>query len=100
MNRSNAARPIGAKIGDEAGQSTGLDCRAYVGHQGEVIVEIVNRREPCAEDLVRALQMMQVSTREFPARVARASGIDRRRVDFVARIADLEIAVAGEQPSI
>src|SRR5438093_764094 len=97
---SNAAGAVGAKLAYEGGPSIGVDRGAQAGHQRKVIVQIVDRREPRAEDLVRALQMMQIAARELAACVARAGLIDRRGIAPVARVADLEIAIAREQPAV
>ena len=60
----------------------------------------VESREPRAENLIRALKVMQIPASELPTRVARARRVERRRIATVARVADPEVAIAGEQPTV
>src|SRR5207244_5409738 len=53
-----------------------------------------------AEDLVRFLQVVEVRAGETPAGIARALFIERAGSVAMARVADLEIAVAREEPAV
>ena len=66
------------------GQRPGSDRVAQAGHQRQVIVQVVDRGELRAEDLVHPLQVMQVAAREIAACVAAARRVERRRVRAVA----------------
>ena len=83
-----------------AGERGGLDRRAQRPHQLLVVVQVVQRVQARAEDLVRFLQVVEIGAREMAAGVAGALRVERARVVAMARIADLEIAVAGEEPAV
>src|SRR5688572_9354109 len=57
-----------------------LDGGPDAGHQREVVIKVVNRREARPQDLVALLQMAEVGARVVAARVAPALGIDRPRI--------------------
>ena len=59
---------------------------------------MVFRRAP--EDLVGAVQVVQVGAREVPAGVAAAGLVQRARVGAVARVLDLHVAEAREEPAV
>ena len=44
--------PVGREARDVTGKPTGCDRLAQLGHQRQVIVQVVDRREPRAEDFV------------------------------------------------
>src|SRR6266513_3714211 len=77
-----------------------LDRRAQLAHQLLVVVEVVKRVEPGAQNLVRLLQVMEVGAREMPAGVAGAALVQGGGVVTVARVADLDVAAAREQPAV
>src|SRR5437762_10097490 len=83
-----------------AGERPGGDRLAQLGKQGQVIVQVVDCRQPRAEDLIGALQVMQIGAAEMAAGVARAARIERRGIGAVAGVTDLDVAIAGEQPPI
>ena len=63
-------------------------------------MQVVDRVQARAQDLVRAVQMVQVSAREILAAIAGAALVQRRHVFFIARILDLDVAKAREQPAV
>src|SRR5712691_3361812 len=73
---------------------------AQLAHERLVVVQVVQGIEPRAEDLVHPLQVMQVAAREMGAGVAGAGAVQRPRVVAVAGVADLDVAVAGEEPAV
>src|SRR5262245_56440841 len=78
----------------------GFDPLAQLAHQAEVVVQVVHRIEPRAEDLVRFLQVVQVRAAEVAAAVAPAGFVERPRVVAPTRVADLDVARAGEEPAV
>src|SRR5215471_1746903 len=94
---ARAVRPEPLHIGGECPASDRL---AQLREQREVIVQVVNSVEPRAEDLVRALQVMQVSAAEVAAGIAVAAFVERREVVAIARVTDLDVAVAREEPAV
>src|SRR5229473_3293015 len=64
-----------------------LNRRAQVAHQFLVVVQVVKRVQPRAEDLVGFLQVVEVGAREMAAAVARAALVERTRVVAMARVA-------------
>ena len=90
---------IGAGQG-ELPQLSVADRRAQVAHEGLVVVQVVDGIESCPEDFVHPLQMVQVGPGEVRAGVARAGRVGRAQVGAVAAVAQLDDALAGEQPAV
>src|SRR5437899_1987879 len=82
------------------GKLSFCDRAAQLAHERLVVVQVVQGIEPRAEDLVHLLQVMQVAAREMCAGVAGAGAVQRPRVVAVAGVADLDVAVAGEEPAV
>jgi hypothetical protein len=78
----------------------GLDRGAHPGHQAVVVVQVVDRRQPRAQDLVGTDQMVHVGAGKMHAGVAVAFVVDRRGVGFPARVADADVAASGEQDAM
>src|SRR6266704_1156654 len=89
-----------AKCFGVIGEFTLGDGVAQFPHQRLVVVQVVQGVEPRAENLVDLLQVMQVAAREMRARVASAALIERARIVAIAGVADLDVAAAGEEPSL
>src|SRR2546421_1974490 len=81
------------------GECAGGDRLPELREQREVVVQVMDSVEPRAENLVDALQMMQVRAAEAAAGVAGAGRVERIRVGAMAGVADLDVAVAREQPA-
>jgi len=81
-------------------QRPGLDGGAQLAHQRQVVMQVVDRGEARAEDLVDPLQVVQVRAREVPAGIAVAGGVERSRVVPMYRVADSDIAEAREEPAV
>src|SRR3990172_6579682 len=94
------AGPVERELRGVLAEPAAGDRFAELADEGQVVEEIVDGRESRAEDLVRALQVMEVSAREVPARVAAAALVDRARVAAVPGVAEPEIAPAGEEPAV
>src|SRR4051812_39999230 len=71
-----AAGPVGVEGAAPCGESTGLDRLPHLLREVEVEKQVVDGVEPRAEDLVRAMQVVQVGAREVAACVAAAGGIE------------------------
>src|SRR5689334_8855596 len=84
----------------EIGQPACFNRAAQTVHQLLVVVEVVQRVQPCAEDLIHALEMVQVGAREVAAGVARAFLVERFDLVAVTRVPQLDDAVAGIDPAI
>ena len=56
----------------------------------------MNRVEPCAENFVDPLQVVQISAGEIAARVAITVLVERPRIEAVSSVTDLDVAVARE----
>src|SRR2546426_7785019 len=82
------------------GECAGGDRLPELREQREVVVQVMDGIEPRAEDLVDALQMMQVRATEAATGVAGAARVKRVRVCAMAGIADLDVPVTREQPAI
>src|SRR5581483_7353297 len=101
--RGRSARRRGLPFGRpeeldrERGELIRLDRVAHPLHQLLVIAEVVDRVQARREDLAAAIQMMQIGPRIIPARIARAFGIERRRIIAMLRVADAYHAFAREQ---
>src|SRR6185436_5124308 len=63
-------------------------------------MKVVNRVEPGPEDLVHPLQMMEVGAGEMAACIAAAGRIERPGIGAVFGVADLDVAIAGEEPAV
>src|SRR5438034_9348437 len=61
------------------GECAGGNRLPELREQREIVVQVMDGIEPRAEDLVDALQMMQVRAAEAAAGVARAAGVERIR---------------------
>src|SRR5690242_2958695 len=86
-----------ARVADEPALG---DRAAQLAHQSLVVVQVVQRVEPRAEDLVHLLQVVQVAPRKMGAGVAGAGFVERSRVVAVAGVADLDVAEARKQPAV
>ena len=69
----------------ELGVSTDLDCGANPTHQAEVVVQVVDRIESRAQDLVAAVEVPQIGAAVVPAGITVAAGIEAGSVDEVLR---------------
>src|SRR5262244_662372 len=101
--RSAAFRPLAAGLaegGETVLEASPRDCLAQLAHESLVVVQVVQGVEPRAEDLVDLLQMVQVAPGKTRAGVAAAGLVERPRVVAVARVADLDVAEAGEEPAV
>src|SRR5688572_27862411 len=63
-------------------------------------MQVVQRIEPRPQDLVHALKVMQVGTREMAAGVARASLVERLDLGAVARVPQLYEPAARVDPAV
>src|SRR4030095_15730645 len=75
------------------------DRLAQLAGETKVVVQVVQRIEAGAEDLVHLLQMVKVSAGEICAGVATARFVERSRVRAMFRISDADVAEASEQVS-
>src|SRR5499427_6020691 len=101
--RSAGFRRLPASLaeGDEAVlEAPRRDGLAQLAHEGLVVMQVVQGIEPRAQDLVDLLEMVQVGPGEMGAGVATTGLVERLRVVAVARVADLDVAEAGEQPAV
>src|SRR5688572_20434560 len=94
------AGPVGVEGGPPGGESACLDGRAHLPGEVEVEVEVVQRVQARAQDLVGPVQVVQVGPREVAARMAAAGGIERTGVVAVPRVLDLHVAESGEEPAV
>src|SRR6187455_265445 len=85
---------------DEPGKRPRFDRLAQGLHEGEVVSEVVDGVEAGAQDLVRPVQMVQVTSTEVGAGVASAGFVERLRIEPVARVLDLHVAEAREEPAV
>src|SRR5438445_12789372 len=93
---SHAARALRMKVRNECRKLPGIDRRAHLAHQLQVIVQVVDGVQARAQDLAAAVQMVQVSAREVAAGVTIAGLVERLFVVLVACILDLDVAETGE----
>src|SRR5215467_5380360 len=101
--RSAGFRPLGslpAESREPVLETSPRDRLAQLAHEGLVVVQVVQGIEARAQDLVDLLQMVQVAPGETRAGVAAAGLVERPRVVAVARVADLDVAEAGEEPAV
>src|SRR6266511_5636586 len=73
------------EFGSERGEGAGEDAGANAFHQVDDEMQVVDRREPRAEQLARGEEVAQVAAAEARAGVARAAGLGRLVVEGVAR---------------
>ena len=71
-------------------EATGGNGTPDVLHEGQVEVQVVQRRQPDAEDLVALIEVPQVGTRVAPAGRAAAVRIDRAGVALMHGVADVD----------
>src|SRR5690606_3990248 len=76
------------------------DCFPHFFHDLQVKMQVVQCIQSRTGDFIRPLQVMQIRAREVATSVALATGVQWPRVVAVPGVADLDIAVAGEQPTI
>src|SRR6185312_11145592 len=93
----HAARP---HLAPETAEFPGFDGFAEALHELQVVMEVVDRMEARAEDLARAIEVVQVGAGEVAAGVARAIRVEGRGVLAMPGIADLHVAAAREKPAV
>ena len=94
------ASPFPVKAGDVVGECAGCDGVAQVAHQLLVIVQVVDGGQPRAEDLVKAVEVVQIAPGEIAAGVAGAGWIDGVRIFAILRLFDDQLAGAGEEAAV
>ncbi len=73
---------------------------AHLAHQLQAVIEVVDGVQARAEDFAHAVQVVQVGAREVAAGVAAAGSASSGRGSLRCRVADLDVAKAGEQPAV
>src|SRR6185312_17111355 len=76
------------------------DGLAHGPHELQVVVQVVDGVQARPQDLVGAVQVVQVGAGEVAAGVAGAPRVERAGVLAVARILDLHVARAREEPAV
>src|SRR5690242_10372865 len=71
--------------------------RAYLAHEAQVEVQIVDGRKPGGEHLAAEREVPERTATEARTRVARAVVLDRTRVAGVRGVSNHQLAPAGEE---
>src|ERR1700693_1641002 len=95
---------FGSSFAPEARDVRGERVLAYrpaeLAHERQVVMKVVQRVQTRAQDLVGALQVVQVRAAEVAAGVTTAVRIERPGIAAVPGIANLDIAMACVQPAV
>src|SRR6476659_9154902 len=93
-------RPHGGEFLPPGDQLAALDRAPQCAHQLQVVMQVVDRVQARAEDLVGAVEMVQVAPGEVAAGVALSVGVQGLRILAMAGVLDLDVAPAGEEPAV
>src|SRR5690606_6557976 len=74
--------------------------QSHLLHQVQVIMQVMNGVQLCAQNLAGTMQMMQVGAREVATGVTTASLIQWLLIILEPRILDLDIAKTRKQPAV
>src|SRR6476661_7073961 len=91
-------RAVRVELHDEGLEAAGIDGVAHVLHQLQVVMQVVDRVEPGAEDFAGAVQVIQVGARKVATCITAAAFVERLVVVLVAGILDLDVTETGEDP--
>ena len=87
-------------IDDSPGDLLQSRCAPQLPHQFQIKEQVMNGVETRAQNLVDALQMVQIGAGEMAAGIAAACLVEWREIVPVTRIAQFDDAAPGEQPAI
>src|SRR6516225_5920935 len=97
---STGAAPGSEELRGPGGQPACGDRRPQRAHEAHVEVQVMDRVEARAEDLVAAVEMPQVGAAEVATGVAVAGGIQRAEIVAVSTVTDVDDAGGGEQVAV